>query len=162
MNPPEPALERLTDVDWFANVTHPITVSIPLAIEPVPDWPSAIALRDEIDSGNAFLEARGRLTVALSAHHRNSYRQWNNFAGLARDTIEDQIIPNVTARLPAMENFDFVLDCVRWDVCHYVMEHVYGDLIRPSFYTLLYDVYAAGHFPCNWDEVWPNGRLWIT
>ncbi|KLU03486.1 hypothetical protein RISK_004490 [Rhodopirellula islandica] len=45
---------------------------------------------------------------------------------------------------------------------HYVMEHVYADLIPPAFYTMVYDVYAAGHFPCHWDENWPDGRLWVA
>ena len=162
MNPPEPALERLASVDWFANLTRPISVSLPLAIQSVSDWPSAIELRGKFDSENAFLEARGRLTVALSANHRDSYRKWNDFVRSARETIDDAIIPTVSAALPSQDDAEFILSCVQWDAMNYVMEHVYSDLIPPAFYTLLYDVYAAGHFPCHWDEVWPDGRLWVA
>ena len=162
MNPPEPALERLSNVDWFANVSRPFAVSLPLAIEPVPDWQSAIALRGSADSDNAFLEARGRLTVALSADHRDSYRKWNDFVRHARETIDEAIIPSVASALPSQDDSNFVLSCVQWDAMNYVMEHVYSDLIPPAFYTAIHDVYVAGHFPCNWNEVWPDGRLWVA
>ena len=162
MNPPEPALERLSNVDWFANVSRPFAVSLALSTEPVPDWQSAIALRGRADSDNAFLEARGRLTVALSADYRDAYRKWNDFARRARAAIDDTIIPSVTSALPSQNDAEFVLSCVQWDVMNYVMEYVYSDLIPPAFYTAIYNVYAAGHFPCNWDEVWPNGRLWVA
>lgn len=162
MNPPEPALELLSNVDWFANVIRPVGVPLSLTIEPVADWQSAIALRGKPDSENAFLEARGRLTVALSANHRDSYRKWNDIVRIARESIDDAIIPIVSAALPSRDDAEFVLSCVQWDAMNYVMEHVYRDLITPTFYTMLYDVYAAGHFPCHWDEVWPDGRLWVA
>jgi hypothetical protein len=82
--------------------------------------------------------------------------------------LEEDIYPVVDlaidsiSELNAIEGGIHVLkDSVRWDLSHIVMEHVYSDLVPPRFYTLLFEVYESGHFPCGWDEVWPNGKLWV-
>jgi hypothetical protein len=50
---------------------------------------------------------------------------------------------------------------VRWDLIHFGMEYAYSDLIPMQFYAIVFDTYKAGRFPCNWNEVWPHGRIWL-
>ena len=108
------------------------------------------------------------LTNIIGLQYRSEYRKWNTIAAEGREALEIEVFPTVDAVIDgnceianASVGVDFLKGSVRWDLIHIILEHVYSDLVPPRFYALVFDIYRAGHFPCHWDEVWPNGKLWV-
>jgi hypothetical protein len=131
-------------------------------------WESALRIRGRNAASNAFLEGANMLTRAVGLQHRAEYRLWNTYAEEAREALHLEVFPRLFAVIDANSEIasttiggEFLKEAAWWDLSHVVMEHVYSDLVSPRFYSLIFEIYRAGHFPCNWDEVWPNGKLWV-
>jgi hypothetical protein len=159
---------KLESIRWFELVGQECDITTSMSIVRMKSWQKALQTRNLNDTSNAFLEGVNHLTHELSFHFRKESRKWNDYAGECRVILEEDIYPVVdsiidsTPELNEIEAGVYTLrDSVRWDLSHIVMEHVYSDLVPPRLYTLLLEVYQAGHFPCGWDEVWPNGKLWV-
>jgi hypothetical protein len=162
-------LGRLTNIDFFANVGSAETCAVSACESVVvSSWEEAVKLRGSALASDAFSEARGQLTRRLSAEFRKQYREWNTIARRNRELFETDLFPRVDEAIDAIPDLrsiehgrDLVKDFVRWDVIHYAAEEAYSELVEPRFYSCLIEVYEAGRFPCNWNEVWPNGRIWV-
>ena len=164
----EPTIEAMKNVPWFANVGLPLTIQTKMQFELVNSWEKALSTRGRNAASNAFLEGVNYLTKETGLHFRNENRLWNRFAAEGREALETEVFPRVDAVIDGNAEIantsvgaDFLKSTIRWDLIHIILEHVYSDLVPPRFYALVFDVYRAGHFPCHWDEVWPNGKLWV-
>lgn len=164
----EPVVTLMKDVQWFVNVGSPLTVHAEVQIEAVNSWERALRIRGRNAASNAFLEGVNYLTKETGLYFRQENRLWNTFADEGREALETEIFPTVDAAIDGNAEItntsvgaDFLKGSIRWDLIHIILEHVYSDLVPPRFYALVFDVYRAGHFPCHWDEVWPNGKIWV-
>ncbi len=106
------------------------------------------------------------LTRELSSSFRRDYRMWNVIAGEVREVLETRVCCAIDATIDSLAEVkgidagaEVLRRSARWDAMHFVMEGVYAHLVPPRFYTAAFQIYAAGHVPCGWDTVWPNGQL---
>jgi hypothetical protein len=134
----------------------------------VSSWKEAIDRRGSIQASNAFLEGGGMLTRSLGSDFRSDYQKWNRIAYSFREGMEEQILPDIDALVDSTTEIaveesgpHLIKNWIRWDLAHYCMERAYAELVKPRFYSEIFEVYREGHFPCDWNEVWPNGKLWI-
>ncbi|MEW4571171.1 hypothetical protein AB1L88_25145 [Tautonia sp. JC769] len=163
------ALERLFDINFFANVGSAKTLVVDgCDIVVLNSWDEAVTLRGSEQASDAFSEARSRLTRRLSAEFRKEFREWNAISRRNRERFETDLftkVDKVIDAIPELQSIEhgreLVKDFVRWDMIHYAAEQAYSELVEPSFYSCVIEVYEAGCFPCNWNEVWPNGRIWV-
>jgi len=87
------------------------------------------------------------------------YYEWNKIAEEARAFAQEEVVPvvhGITSRMGIDERVDRE---VFSDVVAICMEASYLDLRPPLFAMKLLEVYEAGHFPCGWIGVWPEGEL---
>lgn len=162
-------IERLTNIDFLANVGSTKALVVDgCDIVVVNSWEEAVKLRGSDLASDAFSEARGRLTRRLSAEFRKEYREWNTISRSNRELFEIKLFPKVDELIGAIPDLqsiehgrDLVKDFIRWDLIHYAAEQAYSELVEPQFYSRVIDVYEAGRFPCNWNEEWPNARIWV-
>ncbi len=132
------------------------------------NWDKALTLIGKNSMSNAFLEAGNVLTSELGLHHRKEFRQWNDIVAEGHEALGVEVFPKVDALADSIDEViaieggvEFLKHCVHWDVVSIYMEYAYAHLVTPRFYSILLKVYQSGHFPCGWDEVWPNGKLWV-
>jgi len=104
----------------------------------------------------------------LSAEFRNEYREWNNIARRIRQLFEVTLFPRIDAVIDVIPDLQsreqsatLIRESVRWDLLHYALEQAYSAVVDPSFYSTIVGVYECGRFPCNWDESWPDGIIWV-
>lgn len=161
-------ISRLSSIALFSNVGGPIDFSIShCTLVPVASWTDAIALRGGDRASDAFNEAGNRLARLLSARFRKEARTWNAIAREIRGALEDYVFPSVDENIERTlstlndEQRWLVKSSVRWDFVYFGLEQAFSNLVPPAVYTDLMMVYDAGHFPCNWDEVWPGGQFWV-
>jgi hypothetical protein len=159
-----PVFDQLQSLQWFSNVGNPPTREMRLQIEPVRSWSAASNLRGSVKASNAFLEASNMLTRELSDAFRVHYRKWNEVADEVRTLLNDRILPGIdrSAELVIDEtSLPVVANSVRWDLIHVLMEYAYSAFVPPRFFEQVFQVYKSGNFPCDWDEKWPDGKLWV-
>lgn len=162
-------LERLKHIDFFANVgSEESLVVAEYEFRFVDSWSEAVSVRGSDLASDAFSEATGRLTRKLSSEFRKQYRQWNAIVGSYRASLETELFPRLDKLIDSIPELqaithgpELMKDFTRWDLIHYATEQAYSELVPSQFYSSIIDVYAAGRFPCNWNEEWPNGLLWI-
>jgi hypothetical protein len=162
------SIELIRNVDWFSSVGSLDHLGTQMAVKRANSWPEAIRIRGDPHSGDAFIEGANRLTRELSDHFRSEYRKWNAVAASVREAMGPEIIPCIERRVKvqtgAVANADeqwLLVASVKWDLVNLAMEYAYSDLVPMAFYQEVFRVYQAGHFPCNWDQRWPNGTLCV-
>jgi len=163
----ECAIEQISAVDWFAHVGERGNVDTPLTICWRGSWTEAVTVRGMAETSDAFTEGKNILTCELGRNFRDHYRRkWNKLAYDAQASIYpticlfiDRLIDGNAEIRAIPHGVPFVKGIVRWDLICFAMEHIYSDLVPPRFYHAVFAVYQAGHFPCNWDERWPDGTL---
>lgn len=155
MNLDNHALNKLLGIKWFSSIGEPplisnITVANSLGEASVylssPDWE------------NVTLEESNEISGYLAVKHTTIFQEWNKLAKDAKVFWKDELLK----KIPHLDGFDNVLllQCIEWDVIHYLIENIYKDKIKkPLFFDSLICIYESGHIPCGWDGVWPNGNL---
>ena len=164
----ETCIERLLTIEWFSCVGVSVGSNTRIKIRHVNSWLEALALRGSPKIADAFSEGCGMLTRELSARFRVEYRRWNQIAREARDALEASVFPKVDEFIDSSPEIrraesgpELAKLSVRWDLIHCIMEEVYSDVVPTRFYGEVLQIYKAGHFPCGWDEIWPEGTVWI-
>lgn len=71
------------------------------------------------------------------------WQKWSNF--ISKNHLEEQ------SGLEAE-----ILDMVKRDICWYYFEQV---LKISGFFSILYQVYRSGYFPCSWQGEFPKGKV---
>lgn len=149
------AVDRLLKIDWFANVGNQCFI---------PNVKVAASLNDanfslsSPDWENVTLEESNEISGYLAVKHTVIFQEWNQLAKDAKVFWKDELLK----KIPHLDGFDNVLflQCIEWDVIHYLIEDAYKDKIKkPLFFDSLIHIYESGHMPCGWDGVWPNGKL---
>lgn len=159
----EEFVRELKAVDWFAACGKPCEIDLPFPIKSVSNAANAITQCSAKASRHAALEARNRLTMFLSAHHRDDYRKWN----AVTRTAKQRVVTPLTKRVwqPFADRLglgDVLVNRVAWDILAAIMEQEYSACAdRPEHFLLLLRVYQAGHFPCGWTGTWPAGKLLV-
>jgi hypothetical protein len=134
---------------------------------PIRTWQDAVDKRGSNAGSNAFMEGRALQTRILGIEHKREYRKWNDHIADVHEAFHDEVFPKIDASIDAIDALSdeqdrvFLKHIVHWDVIAAAMEFVYADLVPPRFYAEILKIYAAGHFPCHWDEKWPDGKLWV-
>ena len=161
-------LERASRINWFSNSGQSLPSHGPMEIETARSWKAALDKSGSIAIANAWEEGRALITVELGLNHKLEYRKWNDHVAMGHYQMEETVFAKADAVIDSMpeiaaddECVPFLKGQVRWDMVAAYMEQVYSHLVPPRFYTLLFEVYEAGHYPCGWNEVWPNGKLWV-
>lgn len=165
----EETVNRLAQIDYFANVGSPVRYTIDSCdLTYVQSWREAVRLRGGDSASNAFCEGSGLLTRKLSAEFRKEYRQWNVIVRENRDLFDRELFPMFDDKVDAISELNDVDNgsqliklSFRWDAIHFAAEQAYARFVSPAFYSRIFDIYRAGHFPCNWNEQWPDGVFWI-
>ncbi len=161
-------LDRLLKIDFLSRVVVPLDFRLePCTLVKVPSWREAVSLRGSDIASDAFSEASGLLTRKLSAEFRKEYGKWNDIARENRQLMEERLFARVDQRIGEISELEaidagpeLVRASIRWDLLHFASEQAYSELVAPAFYSRILEIYEAGHFPCNWDKKWPNGKLW--
>ncbi|MBL8828025.1 MAG: hypothetical protein JNM18_13690 [Planctomycetaceae bacterium] len=164
----EMVIRQLSEIPLFRTAGHSwMKSAVPCEIILVDNWSDAISERDGKASG-AFSEAVNRLTLQLSESHRKEYRKWNAYVREVHEEMGDSVFKSIDLAVDALSvngispGFrEQLKQFVRWDFIHYAMEQVYSSLVTPPFYTHAMEIYKLGHFPCGWNEVLPNGKIWV-
>jgi hypothetical protein len=150
-------LAKLEETDWFRSVGEPIADA---TVPRIRSWKEAVALRTSRLQKNIANESANALTEKLCFEFPKRYHgKWNKLVTAVRkiwDPISATKIKKVM--MDNKLNIAFV-DSVNWDILFSCMELEYADLVPPRFFKERLDWYLAGHFPCGWDGVFPDGRL---
>lgn len=160
---PSPQLLCLIDqFDWLANCGKPFESPRGLDCRAAKSWETACALAQEQIWEDTELDASNETTLFLHTHFRNEYRHWNEIAEPAREFVNDRV--TLRFRMAVRRQFGpppkTIVDSMKWDIVHAVMEDAYSDLNPPAFFTKLLMLYKNGHFPCGWENgIYPEGRL---
>ena len=155
-------------INWFSGVGREDVERSPMRIVHVRSWKEALSRAGSVATSNAWMEGRALLTRYVGLNHRLEYRKWNDIVAQAHEALGAEVFPAVDAvieRNPAIvqveDGVPYLKHAVRWDLVAAYMEQAYSHLIAPRFYALLFDIFVAGHFPSGWDEVWPDGQIWV-
>jgi hypothetical protein len=141
----EPILDRTQDVDAIKFVAS-IDEALQYALSP--EWESVTH------------EAQGRLTEFLSKKFASDYwMYWNKLVCEAKDCIADKIVDRLIAAESPLSADERIVDCVKWDILHALMEMSFFRCRPPLFFIQLLNVYERGRFPCGWSGEWPAGLL---
>lgn len=159
--------QRLSGINFLSKVGAGVQIQFDsFVLEPVQSWQEAILMHDQDAASDAFTEARNSLTRQLGVNFKKEYRQWEDIVDVFSDSTEI-VFARVSERVNSMPDLleipsaaQLVVDWIGWDLVHYCLEQAYSNLVEPGFYSGIANVYEAGHFPCSWNEVWPNGKVW--
>jgi hypothetical protein len=164
--PFDPYVERLASLKLFDSVGDVFELDCPCSIVRVTGWSKASRrwkMQSQID---AFFEAKQQFTECLGNAHQREFQDWNDvifdakelMEPLVADRIADAVRNGWIVGLPEEALLDLRRD-VYYDFEFGAAEHAFSHLVPGMFYTTTTRIYKAGHFPCGWDEVWPNGKL---
>ncbi|KHT10605.1 hypothetical protein [Pectobacterium carotovorum] len=155
MNLDNHALNKLLGIKWFSRVGEPLLIS---NITVANSLNEAGVYLSSPDWENVTLEESNEISGYLAVKHTTIFQEWNQLAKDAKVFGKDELLK----KIPHLDGFDNVLllQCIEWDVIHYLIEDAYKDKIKkPLFFDSLIHIYESGHMPCGWDGVWPNGKL---
>ena len=157
MNVNRNACDGLNKIEWFSSLGEQYAL---------PNVKLAVSLNDAHEYlsspewENVTLEESNNISEYLSVKHSMISQEWNKLAKEAKVFLKNELIN----KIPQLDCFDnkLLLQCVEWDVVHYLIEDAYKDkLKKPLFFNSLMSVYESGHIPCGWDGEWPEGTLVI-
>jgi hypothetical protein len=152
-------MTRVAAIDWFSRCGRSLEVELSCPFDLVSNWDDAIHACSSADWDNAQLEAQNQLTVWLTLHAANAYRDWNRIAAVLKTEVIEPLVVQPLVKLRAAEG---IRANVRWDILAALMENSFIDTGHRSFFFLeLFEIYEAGHFPCGWIGEWPRGTLLV-
>lgn len=151
---PEQALTRLAQIKWFHHAGQAVTLPDVRQIMTIDDFAASI---DSQQWEDTTLEARNDITGRLASKFPQ-LQSWNTIAHQFKPEL-DRLLEN----MPPFNSGSRSLKAdLQWNLLSYLMEDHYKDkLKRPLFFERLICIYEAGHIPCGWDGVWPQGQLVI-
>jgi len=150
------AIVALQDAPWFERVGQPIQE--PAGVVRVASWDDALSIfRDESGArywalGHLVAPTKAVLAAVDSVPQRKALmsRAYN----LARETVNvHRLVPTVVPEF-SVELGDHVHEFY----AYLIMEIAVQDLTPCTFFREQLAWYFAGHFPCGWEGVWPEGR----
>ncbi|WP_409310354.1 hypothetical protein [Pectobacterium sp. B1J-3] len=149
------AVNRLIKINWFSHVGDQFFVP---NVKVANSFGEAMLFLSSPDWENVTLEESNDMSGYLSIKYPSALQEWNSLAIDAKTFWRDEL----SKRIPDLDGFDNVLllQCIEWDIIHYLIEDAYKDKIKKSlFFDSLICIYESGHIPCGWDGNWPNGNL---
>lgn len=148
----EEMMDRLKNIAWLANCGKPLDNDTSFTIVQAINWEQAVE-HCQSDYWEAItLEAGNELTEFLCINFRDKYQQWNKVLKEGKALMDICVIPEITAYVHQRELPSIILDCVKWDVLHAIMEYYYRNEKEPAFFLELLKIYESGHFPCGWSD----------
>ena len=144
-------LADLSRIPWFDKCGS-LSGSFAFPVRQLSDWWEVKSAFSD-DWINQTDEAQGQLTEYLSSRHARFYQGiWSKLVKEARPCVE----ATAGVRALAVSSVNGLgkpfVDSVKWDVLNAVMEISYKTQNPPVFFSRLFDVYRAGHFPCGMDK----------
>jgi len=155
------AIVALQDAPWFERVGQPIQGPASADVVRVASWGEALSIFREGEEEGARYSALGHLEAATyavltAADRAPERREWISRAyRLARETVNVHTF--VPGAVPSGLNSDLG-DHVHQYQQYLLTEIAVQDLTPCSFFREQLAWYFAGHFPCGWEGVWPEGR----
>lgn len=150
-------LNRVLKIKWFSTVGKPIQDNS-LCFEPSIEKVSDLLASPEWE--NVTLEESNKISGYLAIKHSVIFQNWNNLAKESKVFFDKEIkksIPTINGI-----NTDLLLQCIQWDVTHYLIESYYCHVLAtPLFFEKLLSIYESGHLPCGWKGHWPDGEIII-
>ncbi len=133
-------LEELDTIPWFNNVGHPLHTH---EVKQLFSW------------NDAWLHLQNENWINASFHnHVDSMNPiWDNAYDKALQAVSKSIY------CQEIEEGISVADTVAYDVAAAAVEIATGS--SDIFFTNLMEWYRLGHWPCGWDEQYPEGKLII-
>lgn len=148
-------LEALDRAVWFSTVgvrdTEAVTV--------LSSWEQAVESCSSQEWEDLCLENANRLRRQVRRHSVDDFERWNDLVDQIKPTTEalvERKIADVVREHHLPKTFS---DDIRWQILHICMETEYSDIVPPAFYMDLALWYLKGHFPCGWEDEYPDGRL---
>ncbi len=119
-----------------------------MAIDSVDSWSDAMKECESDNWETATLEARNQLTIFLSKHHRDKYRNWNNISREHKDALVNTLVDDLIRPFQEQHGLSVSLvHSVQWNVLASLMELSYIEYNhRCFFFHELFMVYESGHF----------------
>ena len=152
---------RVKAIDWFAHCGEPSEFDLTMEIKRVKSWPQAMKADKEKTWDYAVMEARNQLTGTIHAQDRERYRSWNEITQQFKDQVMTPLTKEVWEPFQQSRGLDIELvHSTRWNILAALMENAYIGSNHGSFFFLeLLTIYEAGHLPCGWRGLWPQGAL---
>jgi hypothetical protein len=160
---PADVATRVGQISWFFNCGNPLAVDLTMAIQRVDSWTDAAQLCRKQESDDAQLNAQNQLTIWLSRNARDDYQKWNDRVRAFKASVISPLVEAPVRDYCLRHGVDeVVVQNARWDLLGALMENEYLFTGHSAFYFLeLLKIYEAGHFPCGWSGVWPDGELYV-
>jgi hypothetical protein len=154
---------RIQAINWFANCGEPAEFDVTMKVERVKRWAQAMKACKTRSWQNTTLEARNQLTMALHNRDRQRYQKWNEITIKFKNEVTMPLTTKVWEPFQKSNGLEIELvHCVQWDILAALMENAYMSSNHGSFFFLeLLSIYEAGHFPCGWRGIWPQGVLLV-
>ncbi|WP_353613691.1 hypothetical protein [Mangrovibacter phragmitis] len=151
------ALDRISNIDWFVNIGKVHNISDVLT--EIDAHEAALKLSDP-EWEDTTLEASNSISAFLSLKYPKLFEDWNEVAQEAKVFFDVKIAKSISG-IPGFDD-ELLIQCVSWDVIHYLIEDYYKDSLRGElFFDKLIYIYESGHLPCGWEGTWPSGSLVI-
>ncbi|MBN2371633.1 MAG: hypothetical protein JXO72_14215 [Vicinamibacteria bacterium] len=151
------AFETLSETEWFKHVGE--MVSAKGEIVSVGSWQESIVpLIDEdgkIYGPNGHLLKPSNLCIEVIESERY-HDLWQLAGSDAFDYCD--VLSHIPDSLPAFQQ-DFIDEYVYEFVSFLLAEIVGSDVVGTTYFREMLSWFYAGHFPCGWVGVWPEGRM---
>lgn len=159
MNLDQNIIKELENIQWFTCCGNPRVIKSTIQLE---NWSQAEVAFCDPEWESVTADAQARLTEYLSMNYPSKYHgEWNNLVLKAKDTVEELVVPPTKHIIENQGLDSMLLDCVKWDVLHAILERTYAHLSPPCFFEILFTTYKFGKLPCGWKGAWQNGRLLV-
>ncbi|EEF58748.1 hypothetical protein [Pedosphaera parvula] len=141
--------ESILSYPFFQAVGKPL----PPSITSVKSWPVAVKEGNSRKWENCRLAARNALQEAVQRKSWERLQDWNPLADELRPLILS-FVDTMLTTAPVPESYrEKLRHELTWDIMFICLEEEYKDLVEPLLHIPQLDGwYAAGHFPCGWDE----------
>lgn len=124
-------------------------------------WPEAVEHAGSKSWQDMNRNAADRFCDEILAHSKERYDK----LGEVIEELKKYTVPFVRYMVePVMRQHDlpgWFEAKVNIDIIHACLEAEYADLVKFRWFTGLSHFYAAGHFPCGWEGIYPQGRFII-
>ena len=148
----------LASTEWFASVGRREHTTVHY----VDSWESAVmeataATYDDLKlaAANGFRRKLAEVTVG------SDIGGWNQVVREIKRVVEQEIEERVGRVRIRNDLKGELVSVVKWDVVGGLAQAAFYDYVPNGFYLGLLYWYRAGHFPCGWRGVHPQGRLVI-
>jgi hypothetical protein len=154
-------VDRVLAIDWFVNCGHVFVPSGDLKVVAIDSWKAAKRHIQSPEWEAATLGASNMLSTHLYWTDVKEYsRKWNGTAIAANDFFNVDVHPKLVGIARANKLSTPFYEDVKRTLRGAFLERCFQHLNPPiSFFSELLRVLEAGHYPCGWTQVWPEGEL---